>query len=92
MKTVVIKFRKTTKFRNAYPFDDVYSCITGGSIMNIAINLAHSLEGYVKSFREKDPYDVLKCKIVIRIPEEKETVFISGFIKALNGSIENIKW
>ena len=92
MKTVVIKFKKLRKFRNNDPFDDAYSCVTGGSIMNIAIDLAHSLEGYVKSFREKNPDELFNCKLVVRLPQENELKFINAFVKELSGWIENIRW
>ena len=92
MKTVVVKFRKLRRFRNNDPFDEAYSCITGGAIMNIAIDLAHSLEGYVKSFREKDPDEFFSCKLVVRLPEENELKFINDFVKQLKCYIEKIRW
>jgi hypothetical protein len=92
MKTVVIKFRKIRKFRCADPFDTAYSCITGGSIMNVAIDLARSLEGYVKSFREKNPDEFFNCKLVVKLPQENELKFINDFVKELRGHIENIRW
>ena len=92
MKTVVIKFRKLRKFRNNHPFDDGYYVVAGGFIMNFAIDLAHSLEGYVKSFRERNPDDLFNCKLVVRLPQENESKFINDFVKALSEHIENIRW
>ena len=92
MKTVVIKFKKIKRFLNNDPLDGDYSCITGGSIMNTAIDLAHSLEGYVKSFREKNPDESFSCKLVVRLPEENELKFINDFVKELNGYINSIRW
>ena len=92
MKTVVIKFKKIRRFRNAGPFDTAYYCVTGGCIMNTAIDLAHSLDGYVKSFREKDPDEFFSCKLVVRLPQENELKFINDFIKELRAYIDNIRW
>lgn len=92
MRTVVIKFKKIKRFRNNDPFDGTYSCVTGGSIMNTAIDLAHSLEGYVKSFRERDPDDLFNCKLVVKLPQENELKFINDFVKVLSAHIENIRW
>lgn len=60
--------------------------------MSTAIDLAHSLEGYVKSFREKDPDEFFSCKLVVRLPEENELKFINDFVKQLNSYIEKIRW
>ena len=92
MKTVVIKFKKIKKYRHADPYDTAYSCVTGGCIMNTAIDLAHSLEGYVKSFREKDPDEFFSCKLVVRLPQENELKFITDFVKELTCYIEKIRW
>ena len=92
MKTVVIKFKKIKKFRNKDPFDTAYYCVTGGSIMNTAIDLAHSLDGYVKSFREKSPDEFFSCKLVVRLPQENESKFINNFVKELSEYIDNIRW
>lgn len=92
MKTVVIKFKKIRIFRHADPFDTTYGCITGGSIMNTAIDLAHSLDGYVKSFKEKEPNEYFHCKLVVRLPEENELKFVHQFTHELSAYIDNIKW
>ena len=92
MKTVVIKFKKSRNLLNRHPYDTDYSCIRGGSIMNVATDLAHSLEGYVKSFREKDPDEFFSCKLVVRLPEENKSKFISDFVKELNCYIEKVNW
>lgn len=92
MKTVVIKFKKIRRFLNKDPLGDDYACITGGCIMNVAIDLAHSLEGYVKSFREKDPDEFFSCKLVVRLPQENESKFIKNFVKQLSGYIKKIRW
>ena len=60
--------------------------------MNVAIDLAHSLDGYVKSFREKNPHEFFSCKLVVRLPQENELKFINDFVKELSGYIENIRW
>lgn len=86
MKTVVIKFKKIKKF------DTSYYCVTGGYILNTAIDLAHSLDGYVKSFREKDPDESSSCKLVVRLPQENELKFINDFVKELSAYIDNIRW
>ena len=92
MKTVVIKFKKIRRFLNKDPLDTDYASITGGSIMNVAIDLAHSLEGYVKSFREKNPDEFFSCKLVVRLPQENESKFVNDFVKQLSSYIEKIRW
>lgn len=92
MKTVVMKFKKIRKFLNKDPLDGDHTCIKGGYIMNVAIDLAHSLDGYVKSFREKDPDEFFSCKLVVRLPQENESKFIKNFVKQLSGYIKKIRW
>jgi hypothetical protein len=92
LKKKVIKFRKVAKWRLAYQFDTVYSTIQGSSILNLSMELAKKYKGFVCSFRDKGHLDTLKCKLVIKMPEENYSDFIKDFLKAFNGYIEKVSW
>lgn len=92
MRTVVIKFKKSRNWTNEHPYDTNYSFIRGCYILDLTMDLANKYDGSVCSFRDKDPIDAVKCKIVAKIPEVHKDLFIKDFIKSFNDYIEQVSW
>lgn len=92
MKTKVIKFKKTANWRLEHPFDTAYSTVTGATIINWAMDTLLQYNGFVCSFRDKDRLDLLKCKLVITIPEENYTMFVKDFLSTFNSYVEKVSW
>ena len=92
MKTVVIKFKKSRNWTNKHPYDTNYTVVGGCSILNLTLDLANKYDGFVCSFRDRDPIDTLKCKIVAKIPEVHKDLFIKDFLKSFNEHIEKASW
>ena len=92
MKTVVIKFKKSENFLNQHPYDTDYTVIRGCSLLNLTMDLAHKHGGLVCSFRDKEPMDTLKCKIVAHIPDEHKDLFIKDFLDRFMAYIEKVSW
>jgi hypothetical protein len=90
LKKKVIKFRKVE--RNYSWASDTHQEICGSSIVCEAVDLAKKHGGFVCSFRDKDNFDILKCKLVIRIPDGTYADFISDFIRLFNGYIKQVRW
>ena len=88
LKKKIITFRKTE--RNYTQWNHREIC--GSSITCIAFDIAKKHGGFVCSFRDKDSFDFLKCKLVIRISEDAYGEFVSDFINAFNGYIKKVKW
>lgn len=92
MKTKAIKFRKTQRWTSKHPFDTDYTTVTGATIINWAMDTLRQYNGFVCSFRDKEPSDMLKCKLVIIIPKENYTLFVKDFLNMFNGYIEKVSW
>lgn len=91
MKTVVIKFKKSRNFLNRHPYDTDYRVVRGCSLLNLTMDLARKYGGFVCSFRDKEPLDTLKCKIVVRIEGHKAS-FIKDFLEHFEEYIEKVSW
>lgn len=92
LKTKKIKFRKTAKWRLSYPLDTVYSTIRGSSVVTWAMETLKDCGGLVCSFRDRDRLDTLRCKLVIKIPEEKYSAFVNYFLDTFGCYIEQVTW
>lgn len=89
LKKKVITFKKT---KMDYTRWETHHEICGSSITCIAFDIAKKHGGFICSFRDKNNFDLLKCKLVIRISEDAYGEFVSDFINAFNGYIEKIRW
>jgi hypothetical protein len=88
LKKKVITFKKIKRNHTW----ESYHEICGSSITCIAFDIAKKYGGFICSFRDKNNFDLLKCKLVIRISEDAYGEFVSDFINAFNGYIEKIRW
>ena len=68
------------------------SKVTGATIISWAMDTLLQYNGFVCSFRDKDRLDLLKCKLVITIPEENYTMFVKDFLSTFNGYVEKVSW
>lgn len=92
MKTVVIKFKKSRNFLNRHAYDTNYTVVRGCSLLNLTMDLAHKYQGFVCSFRDKEPLDTFKCKIVAQIPEGHKDLFVKDFLEHFEEYIEKVSW
>ena len=88
LKKKVIKFRKAKTDYTAFGHHE----IAGTSIICVATEIAQRFGGYVCSFRDKDNFDMLKCKLVIRIPEKEWPNFVNAFSRDMLQYICEVSW
>lgn len=92
-KLITLK-RKVLTFRKActdYTMTGHHE-INGTSIIYIANDILKATGGYVCSFRDKDRYDFLKCKLVVKLPENEWANFVNKFSMTLMSYIRELKW
>ena len=56
------------------------------------MNTLSDCGGCVRSFRDKDRLDALRCKLVIKIPADKYSAFVNYFLDTFGCYIEQVSW